>query len=77
VDKYLSAISFTGEIWKVTRTEDEFRIEVKESFVEGMTDQTKIVGGITIAEAQRTELHEALEQWLNAVIEAKLKEKNT
>jgi len=73
MDEHLSAITFTGEIWKLTRTENEFRLEAKECFADGMTDETLIKGGHTIGQARRGELYALLEEWL----EAKLKEKNS
>lgn len=72
MDEHLSAITLKGEVWKLTRTENEFRLEAKECFAEGMTDQTLIRGGYTIGQARRGELYALLDQWLDAA----LKEKN-
>lgn len=73
MDEHLSAITLTGEIWKLTRTENEFRLEAKECFVEGMKDKTLLISGHTIGQARRGELYARLDEWL----EDKLKEKNT
>jgi hypothetical protein len=76
MDKYISAITLNGEVWRLTQTNNEFCLEAKNCFVEGMTDQKKIIGGLTIGKAQRVELHSLLEQWLETVINYKLNEKN-
>ena len=76
MDKYISAITLNGEVWRLTQTNNEFCLEAKNCFVEGMTDQKKIIGGLTIGKARRVELHSLLEQWLETVINYKLNEKN-
>ena len=76
MDKYISAITLNGEVWRLTQTNNELRLEAKDCFIEGMTDQTKIIGGLTIGKARRAELHSLLEQWLETVINYKLNEKN-
>ena len=72
MDEHLYAITFKGEVWKLTRTENEFRLEAKECFADGMTDETLIKDGHTIGQARRGELYALFDEWL----EAKLREKN-
>ena len=71
MDKHLSAIALNGEVWKLTRTENEFLLEAKECFAEGMTDQTLIRSGHTIGQARRGELYAMLDEWLEAAIRSR------
>lgn len=77
LDKYISAITLNGVVWLITQTNNTFCLEAKDCFVEGMTDQTKIIGGLTIATARRAELHSLFDKWLDKIIQTKLYEKTT
>lgn len=65
LDEYLSAINLRGVVWNLTRLGDEFRLEADERFADGMTDVTKLMGGRTVAQARREELHTLLDEWID------------
>jgi len=69
IDNYISAIDLTGVAWQLTRVADEFRIDAKERFVHALTDPTELIGGSTIAQARREELHTLLDEWIDFLTE--------
>ena len=64
--KQQSAISLTDGIIYHSRVGDgRFEVVTGINFINGMTRQLKVEGGITEAQMRRNELHTMLDEWLD------------
>ena len=76
---------YGGEMWRIACDGDTFKLTLVDADINYFTDPRLTTDGITLGQAQRNSLHERLDEFINAVIDAKslaatsgqLEEKNT
>ena len=66
MDKEICGVTgATGTVaYVLTRSDEQFRIEVKEGFTTALTNPLRTVGG-TVGSHNRAYLHEKLDEWVD------------